>query len=106
MNTTRRRHLRCPMANFLYAIVGADSVKAGIRDISAGGAALILDLPLAAGDRISLVIDGIGLIPAEVVRCLEEGVAVKFLIDEARSRDVESALLEINGATAFSSSDG
>ena len=72
------RHQRYAIPTPVCIIMGDQTHKGKVLDISASGAAIQLDAQLEDGTRIDLVMEGVGQIAAQVARKLAEGVAVEF----------------------------
>jgi hypothetical protein len=71
-----------------------ENQEAIIRDISASGASLSMNPPLAKNSNIEIEIDGIDHeITGHVVRAFDDGVAVEFELEAAEE---EALLREIN----------
>ncbi|WP_334128801.1 PilZ domain-containing protein [Sneathiella sp.] len=85
----RRAHRRVMIARQGRVHHSAGAARACIMNISAGGAGLQMDMRLPDGSDITLEVGDIGLIPARVIRQLEDGIAVKFTF----SAEKEQALI-------------
>jgi|GEM_PF-6798421 len=90
----RRAQTRCTLHNLMYAIIGQDTHRVRVENISASGAAVATEASLEIGEKLSLISDILGLIPAVVVRQTDTGVALRFLVDEDRQREFGSYFLE------------
>lgn len=86
----RRAHRRVVMTRETRIRHESDAHRARILNISAGGAGLQMEMRLPDGSEITLEIANIGLIPARVIRQIEDGVAVKFDFSEEK----EQALIQ------------
>ncbi|MEL0107066.1 MAG: PilZ domain-containing protein [Rhodospirillaceae bacterium] len=72
----------------------SEDQDAVIRDISASGASIQMNTPLAENSAIEIKIDGIDHdISGHVVRAFDDGVAVEFELEAAEE---EALLREIN----------
>jgi hypothetical protein len=56
-------------------------VECVVHDISAGGALVIVDCELQVGDLVTLALDSIGKLPAEVRHCEGDRAGLRFIID-------------------------
>ena len=90
----RRAQTRCTLHNLMYAIIGQDTHRVRVENISASGAAVVTEAALEIGEKLSLISDVLGLIPAVVVRQTEKGVGLQFLVDEARQQEFGAYFLE------------
>ena len=75
-------------------IIGEDGVERDvtIKDLSAGGAWLIVDGSFENDDFVELHMEGYGKILAPVTREFFEGIGVKFELDEPKKNDMEEEL--------------
>jgi hypothetical protein len=83
----RRRHER---ATALYSgSLHHDGVSAAdcvVRDISAGGARVMLERLIAAPEHCVLDIDGVGLFPSKIVWRRDNEAGLQFLADPEATR--------------------
>ena len=86
----RRAHRRVMIARQGRVHHSAGAARARIMNISVGGAGLQMDMRLPDGSDITLEVGDLGLIPARVIRQMEDGIAVKFTF----SAEKEQALIE------------
>tara|TARA_R110002072_G_scaffold34317_2_gene102793 strand:+ start:750 stop:1112 length:363 start_codon:yes stop_codon:yes gene_type:complete len=84
----RRAHRRIAMSREGRIHHFAGDAPARILDISAGGAGLQMEMRLPDGTEMTLEIDNIGLIPARIVRQMQEGVAVKFEFSAEKEQEL------------------
>ena len=82
----RREHKRVLIS--APAVVTADDKEFSgrILNISAGGAGINMDVQLVDDTRITVKIEDVGMIPARVVRNMQNGVAVKFEISAEKEK--------------------
>ena len=88
-NTTaanRRQHKRILISSPTKVAAGADEYSGRILNISAGGAGIQLDVQLKDHSQIKVNIQDLGMIPATVVRKMQDGVAVKFQLSEEKEQ--------------------
>jgi hypothetical protein len=85
-NENRRAHRRVVMERESNVAHEGGRLPARILNISLGGAGLQMDMRLPDATEITLEIENIGLIPARIVRQMEEGVAVKFEFSEEKEQ--------------------
>jgi len=80
----QRRHQRTEVPEHVTAtIIGEDGVERDVtvKDLSAGGAWLIVDDSFENDDIVELHMEGYGKIPARVAREFVEGIGVEFELD-------------------------
>lgn len=82
----RREHKRVFVSTPAVVTADDNEFSGRILNISAGGAGINMDVQLKDDTRITVKIEDIGIIPARVVRNLQNGVAVKFEISEAKEK--------------------
>ena len=94
----RRRHLRCSVFELCRVKVEGQEYEGAVIDLSMGGAAFQMDVQIEArpevGTPVSLHIEGVGRIPAKVVRPLIDGFALEFRIDQYHEQ-VVTALKQV-----------
>ena len=91
----QRRHQRMEMPDHVKAtITGEDGVEheVTVKDISAGGAGLIVDVSFENDDFVELHMEGYGKIPARVKREFVEGIGVEFELGEPEKDGMEDEL--------------
>ena len=92
----RRRHVRHTVYEPCRVVVEDLKYQGTVVDMSVGGAAIQVDVHLemqpAADTPFALHIEGIGRIPAQVVRPLIDGIAVEFRIDRDNREHLVAAL--------------
>jgi hypothetical protein len=71
---------------------GERAVACGLKDISAGGAALSGDLGLAVGHVVAVEINTYLRLPAVVVRVQPDRIAVRFTLAPALAAVIEQAI--------------
>lgn len=91
----QRRYQRMKVQEHVTAtIIGKDGVEQDVtvKDISGGGAALIVDGSFENNDFVELHMEGYGKIPARVAREFVEGIGVEFELGEPEKNDMEEEL--------------
>ncbi|WP_025898524.1 PilZ domain-containing protein [Sneathiella glossodoripedis] len=91
----RREHKRVIISAPAVVQTGDDQFKGKILNISAGGAGISMDVQLKDDTRLTVNIEDLGMIPARVVRKLQNGVAVKFEISEEKEERFIEQITEI-----------
>ncbi len=97
----RRRWVRLPGGGKRARIEapGRSAIACEVKDVSRGGAALRTDVPTAAGTEVTIDLpDGLGAVPARVLRCGDGVTSVVFATD-ARSVGLVERLLDSLQAT-------
>ncbi|MBE7636971.1 hypothetical protein GUA87_08960 [Sneathiella sp. P13V-1] len=84
--TNRRQHKRILVSSPTKVQSGDNEYSGRILNISAGGAGIQMDVQLHDNSQITVNIDDVGMIPAKVVRNLQDGVAVKFMLSEEKEQ--------------------
>ncbi len=84
----RREHRRILVSNPTTVTAGADGeeIPGRILNISAGGAGIRMDVQLMDNTRITVNIENFGIVPAKVVRQMQDGVAVKFELSAEKEK--------------------
>lgn len=82
----RREHKRIIVSKPAVVKSGEAEYNGKILNISAGGAGISLDVQLKDNSRITVNIENMGMIPARVVRSMQDGVAVKFELSEEKEQ--------------------
>jgi PilZ domain-containing protein len=82
----RRKHRRVLVSQPTRVELDGQEHKGRILNVSAGGAGIMLDVQLKDNSRVAVEIESVGMIPAKVVRQLNEGVAVKFELSEEKEQ--------------------
>ncbi len=91
----QRRYQRTKMPEHVKAtIIGEDGVEQDVtvKDLSAGGAGLIVEGSYENDAFVELHMEGYGKIPARVKREFVEGIGVEFELDEPEKNDMEEEL--------------
>ena len=91
----RRRYQRVSAngAPAVLLVPGRDPIRTALRDLSRGGAALLCDLPLAAGTEVSVELPDAGqAVVARVIRSGAGFLAVSFHQDPAALTQIDRAL--------------
>ncbi len=91
----RREHKRIIVSAPAVVQTGDEEFSGKILNISAGGAGISMDVQLKDDSRITVNIEDLGMIPARVVRKLQNGVAVKFEISEEKEKRFIQQVTEI-----------
>ena len=95
----RRRLVRHAVYEPCRAVVSGKEFEGAVVNMSVGGAAVRLDRHLEVqpppGTPVALYIDSIGRIPADVVRSLDDGIAVEFPIAGGHGQQLIAALKKI-----------
>ena len=95
----QRRYPRSAVYEPVLIIVGAKEYDGIIVDMSAGGAAITLEVQvdkiLPVGTALALVIEGMGRIPATVVRPIQNDIAVQLTVGEREKKHLFAALKRI-----------
>lgn len=87
----RRRAPRFEVAEEIRATVrdrDGEETEAILKDISTGGAGLIVGGAFENDDFVELHMEGLGTVPARVARKSMEGVGLEFNLDEAEDKAV------------------
>jgi len=85
-SANRRVHKRILVSSPTKVAAGSDEYNGRILNISAGGAGIQLDVQLKDHSQIKVNIQDLGMIPATVVRKMQDGVAVKFQLSEDKEQ--------------------
>jgi hypothetical protein len=88
----RRQFKRDAIAMRATLRINQESYSAELLDISVGGAQLRCSLVPRTGLLISIETEGLGVIPARVVRRLPRTIAVEFDIPETRRTEFKEKL--------------
>ena len=91
----QRRYQRTEVPEHVKAtIIGEDGVEheVTVKDLSVGGAALIVDGSFENDDFVDLHMEGYGKITARVAREFVEGICVEFELDEPEKNDMDEEL--------------
>lgn len=91
----RREYRRILVSNPTTVESDDGSYSARILNISAGGAGIQMDVRLLDQTKLTVNIENIGMIPAKVVRQMQNGVGVKFEISEEKERRFIKKITEI-----------
>ncbi len=102
----KRRHRRVAIPLVVKMLLDDETeVEAIVRDISAGGAALLSEARPAPGSKIVLYIDDVGRIECSVVREHPHGFAVDFSCSKARRDKIADKLTWLTNRTRLGLSD-
>ncbi len=74
----RRKHERYELKRSVRAESAGQEAEGRVRDISASGVALNIDLNLSNNDFVQLHIDTVGDVQGRVARTFEGGIAIAF----------------------------
>jgi hypothetical protein len=99
--TEHRRHKRLTVKEKLRAVITAEDgtkTEAEVRDISAGGAALVVGINFYNETFVDLHMEGIGKVNARVARQFAEGVGVEFNLSEQERAKVKEELIKFRKA--------
>ena len=91
----QRLHTRYPSKAKVRVATPGRAEEGKLEDISAGGASVSLLTDLGNDLFLEMHIEGLGHVPAHVVRSYDGGMAVKFDVDEDGKKDIDEALKEI-----------
>jgi len=94
-DNNRREHKRILVSNPATVESDGDSYSGRILNISAGGAGISMDVRLLDDTKLTVNIENVGMIPAKVVRQMQDGVGVKFEISEEKERRFIKKITEI-----------
>lgn len=101
--TDQRRYQRTEVPEHLKAtIIGEDGVEhdVTVKDLSGGGAGLIVDGSFENDDFVELHMEGYGKIPARVRREFIKGIGVEFELDGPGKEDMDEELKKFRLAAA------
>jgi hypothetical protein len=76
-----RRYPRFKYEQPAVLVLADGQIDCVVHDISAGGALVAMDRPLKVGDNVTLSLDSIGKLPAEVRHCDGGRAGLRFIID-------------------------
>ena len=99
----QRRYQRTEVPEHVKAtIIGEDGVEhdVTVKDLSGGGAGLIVDGSFENDDFVELHMEGYGKIPARVRLEFIEGIGVEFELDEPEKNDMDEELKKFRLAVA------
>lgn len=94
----RRRHPRVSLSKPARAKSGDEERDALVRDISAGGAALEVEVDWENGDYAEINIDDLSPLGGYVTRTFDDGVAVEFDLDEEEEDRLLAEVMEIHNS--------
>ena len=89
----KRRHRRYDIHKPVRAKSGSREGTGETRDISAGGAAIDVDLEVQEDDILELDIEDVGYLASQVARPLDDGFAVRFV--DLEEEDEENLIAEL-----------
>lgn len=82
-NEERRAYMRWSVGSPVAVVVDADRVDCRLKDISAGGAGVDVELPDELGTQLSLQLSEARSVDARLVRVTARGSGLEFLVDDA-----------------------
>ncbi len=94
-NAERRAYIRWSVGAPVVVVLRSGSIDCRLKDISAGGAAVDIELPEAIGEPASLKISPTLSIASRIARVMRYGSGLEFLIDDALKREFTEYI--ING---------
>ena len=94
-NEERRAYIRWSVGSAVVVVLRDRLTKCRLKDISAGGAAVDVQLPEAIGEKTSLKTSQTRSIVSRIVSVTPHGSGLQFLIDEALKHDFTEYI--ING---------
>lgn len=97
--TARRRHERIPYGKPFRAYVDGVSHEGTVEDISAGGARLEAPVRLDNATFVDLHVEGVGRVPASVVRSSGNGYCVAFRLAEPDAERLDATLAQFRSQT-------
>jgi hypothetical protein len=80
--------------------VGDGEVDCIVHDISAGGALIRVGRDLKVGDTVTLALDGIGRLPAEVRHREDDRAGLRFILDPKQQLGLVKSLSAIVAASS------
>ncbi len=80
----KRHHRRADIVNAASMITGGERVACTLRNLSAGGTAVLSELKPDIGRDVILYIDNLGRMRGHVTRHLEDGVSIEFEVEPSR----------------------
>ncbi len=93
--TERRRHERFDIERRVRAI-GEDGVYEGtLKDVSAGGAAVLVGKTLAEAAEVELEIEDVGRFAGRVMRLDDDLTSVAFDLDEGEQDELIAGIMQI-----------
>lgn len=100
-----RRHQRYVVRKPVRAKTAGRELQGEIKDISAGGAALLVDTHLENEQFVELHLEGLGVedlgpLSAQVVRVYEKGFAVRFNLDDKEKERLAEELAKFRKTVA------
>jgi hypothetical protein len=101
LGTEQRRHPRYTVEEKLRAVLTAEdgtTTEAEVRDVSAGGAALLVGTNFYNETFVDLHMEGFGKVNARVARQFREGIGVQFNIGEKDRAAIQEALAQFRKA--------
>lgn len=101
-----RRYPRFKYEQPAILIVGDGQVDCVVHDISAGGALVAVDRSLKVGDSVTLALDSIGKLPAEVRHCDGGRAGLRFIIDPKQQLFLVKHLSAVIAASSTTVANG
>ncbi len=99
--TEHRRHPRLTVEEKLRAVLtrpDGTEIEAAVRDVSAGGAALIVGSNFHNETFVDLHMEGFGKVNARVARQFREGIGVEFKLNEKERAEIKEELIKFRKA--------
>jgi hypothetical protein len=90
----KRRFGRAALSRFVVLTLDGQECSCTLLDLSGGGAAVKTHLRPAIGKAVNLQVPGLGFFQGEVVRHLDDGIAIEFKIEHLRQHDLNSRITE------------
>lgn len=90
MMSDKRQHDRIATRRSARLSEGGQTRECTLLNISVGGAAVAITAQPVIGTRVTLMINDLPAIDAEVVRHIDNGIAVHFDADEALAARLEA----------------
>ena len=94
----KRRHRRVAIKRVVRARSSTRELKGTLKDISAGGAALIVRGEVKDKEAFELEIEKMSRLPGQVARAFDDGFAVEFTLDDEEEDRLISELAGLDGA--------
>ena len=95
----KRRHPRIAVSKSVRATKDVKEYEGEIKDISASGAALVVDAELDDEDLVALDIENMSQLSGRVARLFDDGFAVEFDMDDEEEDRLLAELTGLHNAT-------
>lgn len=92
--SNKRRFKRAGWSKFVVLYVDGQEHGCTLLNLSGGGAAVKTHLRPALGRAVNLQVPGLGLFQGDIVRHLDDGVAIHFKIEDSRQHDLDDKVTE------------